>query len=167
MKSAPEIMVTIGPTLETPEDIRRAVEAGARWFRLPCGYRQRPHVQNAQDIRRIAAETGIPLQLLLDLPSSRPRTGKMEELRLEIGARVLFWDSEMRHRSARGSGSRRDSLAGAAGTCSTRSHRGNRVWFCDGRLEFIAEEVRGDVRARPVGSRAHSVEDLELDLSSR
>src|SRR5215475_7015252 len=81
----PEVMATIGPTLEKPEDLRRAIEAGARWFRLPCGYRQRPHVQNARDIREAAQQTGIPVQLLLDLPSSRPRTGSMHELRLNVG----------------------------------------------------------------------------------
>lgn len=68
MKRVPEIMVTIGPTLEKAEDLARAVEAGARWFRLPCGYRQRPHVENAQCIRDVGAECGIRLQLLLDLP---------------------------------------------------------------------------------------------------
>ena len=28
MKQVPEVMATIGPTLEKPEDLRRAVEAG-------------------------------------------------------------------------------------------------------------------------------------------
>jgi pyruvate kinase/thymidylate kinase len=144
MKRAPEIMVTIGPTLETAEDIRRAVEAGARWFRLPCGYRQRPHVQNAQDIRQIAAETGVPLQLLLDLPSSRPRTGKMEELRLEIGARVLFWDSENSLAPPDESDIVPIPLPGLHGLLD-KIRRGNRVWFCDGRLQFIAEEVRDNM----------------------
>jgi pyruvate kinase/thymidylate kinase len=144
MKRAPEIMVTIGPTLESPEDIRRAVEAGARWFRLPCGYRQRPHVQNAQDVRRIAAETCVPLQLLLDLPSSRPRTGKMEELRLEIGARVLFWDSEQLTAPPAEKDVAPIPLPGLQGLLDKISC-GNRVWFCDGRLEFVADEVRGDV----------------------
>jgi pyruvate kinase len=144
MKSVPEIMVTIGPTLETPEDIRRAVEAGARWFRLPCGYRQRPHVQNAQDIRRIAEEMGIPLQLLLDLPSSRPRTGKMEEMRLEIGTRVMFWDSDCATAPPEEAGIAAIPLPGLQGLLS-KIDCGHRVWFCDGRLEFLAEEVRDDV----------------------
>ena len=75
----PEIMATIGPTLEKLEDLRRAIEAGARWVRLPCGYRQRPHVENARAARAAAIETGPPIQLLLDLPSSRPRTGTMQD----------------------------------------------------------------------------------------
>ena len=94
MKQVPEIMATIGPTLEKPEDLRRAVEAGARWFRLPCGYRQRPHLENARDIRAVAAEVDVPVRLLLDLPSSRPRTGAMKDLQLEVGARILLWDSQ-------------------------------------------------------------------------
>src|ERR1022692_2672586 len=41
----PDVMATIGPTLEKPADLHQAIEAGARWFRLPCGYRRRPLVQ--------------------------------------------------------------------------------------------------------------------------
>jgi len=33
-------MATLGPTLEKENDIRQAIEAGVRWVRLPCGYRQ-------------------------------------------------------------------------------------------------------------------------------
>src|SRR5689334_16564504 len=87
-------MATVGPTLETPDDLLRAIEAGARWFRLPCGYRQRPHVRDAQSVLSAAAQANTKVQLLLDLPSSRPRTGSMEELRLNPGDRVLFWDPQ-------------------------------------------------------------------------
>ena len=62
----PDVMATIGPTLEKPVDLRRAIEAGARWFRFPCGYRQRPHLENASAVRTAAAQLGIPVQLLLD-----------------------------------------------------------------------------------------------------
>ena len=66
----PEIMATIGPTLEKREDLRQAFEAGVRWIRLPCGYRQRPHVENARVARAASEDAGIPIQLLLDLPFS-------------------------------------------------------------------------------------------------
>ena len=78
----PEIMATVGPTLEQPEDLSRAIAAGALWFRLPCGYRQRPHLENAKAIRAAVGLTGPQIKLLLDLPSSRPRTGTMQELKL-------------------------------------------------------------------------------------
>ncbi|MGA2256125.1 MAG: pyruvate kinase [Thermoguttaceae bacterium] len=143
MKQVPEIMATIGPTLEKPEDLRKAVEAGARWFRLPCGYRQRPHLENARDIRAVAAEVDVPVRLLLDLPSSRPRTGAMKDLQLETGARILLWDS---HRQAEP-----PVEAGAVSVPLPQLHGlldkiapCHRVWFCDARLEFIVEDVRGD-----------------------
>ena len=72
--------------------IGQAIEAGVRWVRLPCGYRQRPHVENARAARAAAAQAGQPIQLLLDLPSSRPRTGTMQDLCLAVGDKVLFLD---------------------------------------------------------------------------
>src|SRR5579859_1718256 len=87
-------MATIGPTLEKPEDLTNAIQAGARWFRLPCGYRQRPHLENSRALRSASHATNVPIQLLLDLPSSRPRTGTMQEARLAIGQQALFWDPE-------------------------------------------------------------------------
>lgn len=148
MMRVPEIMVTIGPTLEKPEDLRRAVEAGTRWFRLPCGYRQRPHLQNAQCVRTVAAECGVRVELLLDLPSSRPRTGKMEDAHLEIGAKVMFWDPERMAVAPAESDAVSVPLPGLEGLIDKIAPE-HRIWFCDGRLEFVAEEVQGDcVRAR-------------------
>ncbi len=133
-------MATIGPTLERPEDLRRAVEAGVRWFRLPCGYRQRPHVQNARDIRAVAAEVDFPVRLLLDLPSSRPRTGTMNNLTLDVGARILLWDSHRESEPPLETGvafvplPKLNNLVGKIAP-------GHRVWFCDARLEFTVEEI--------------------------
>jgi pyruvate kinase/thymidylate kinase len=143
VKQVPEIMATIGPTLEKIEDLRRAVEAGTRWFRLPCGYRQRPHLENARDIRAVAAEVDFPVRLLLDLPSSRPRTGAMKDLQLEAGARVLLWDSQRQAEPPVEAGAASvplPQLQGLLGKIAT----GHRIWFCDARLEFVVDEVRGD-----------------------
>ena len=136
-------MATVGPTLERPEDLRRAIEEGARWFRLPCGYRQRPHVENARAVRAAATQAGVPVQLLLDLPSSRPRTGPMEELRLAVGDRILIWDSEVISQPP----ASRDGLAavplpGLDGL-QAKLAPNHGMWFCDGRLRFVVEEVHG------------------------
>jgi pyruvate kinase len=143
MFRTPEIMATLGPTLETPDDLCRAIEAGARWFRLPCGYRQRPHVDNARAVRSAAAACGRRVQLLLDLPSSRPRTGKMEELRPEPGLKVRFREAPAETASPDGSGRRTLPLPGLSGLLG-KIRRGHRLWFCDGRLEFRVDEVDGD-----------------------
>jgi pyruvate kinase len=137
----PEVMATIGPTLEKPIDLHRAIEAGARWFRFPCGYRQRPHLENARAVRAVAAEVGIPVQLLLDLPSSRPRTGQMQELRLSVGQRVLFWDPEVTDTVL---GSEPVALIPLPGLVELlpKLRLQHRMWFCDGRLSFLVEELQ-------------------------
>jgi pyruvate kinase len=138
----PEIMATVGPTLEKPEDLVLAIETGARWFRFPCGYRQRPHVENVRSVRTAAAQVGIPVQLLLDLPSSRPRTGSMPELRLAVGDHVLFWDPEV---SSQAPGPGEDSatavpLPGLTELLDKLAPKQG-MWFCDGRLKFVVERV--------------------------
>jgi len=132
----PEIMATIGPTLEKENDLVRAIEAGARWFRLPCGYRQRPHVENAQTVRAAAAKTGLPVKLILDLPSSRPRTGKMEEVRLAPGNEVVFWDPGVPGAAPAQNGAIPVPLPGLADVLP-KLESGQRMWFCDGRLRFV------------------------------
>ena len=136
----PEVMAIIGPILEKPEDLQRAIQAEARWFRLPCGYRQRPHVQNARDAKAAASGLGIPVQLLADLPSSRPRTGGMQELRLSLGDHVLFWDPEVAAATPTQNGSAPVPLPGLSEFIHKLIPR-QRMWFCDGRLRFVVDEV--------------------------
>jgi pyruvate kinase len=135
----PEIMATVGPTLEKPEDLQSAIQAGARWFRLPCGYRQRPHLENSRSIRSASRLAGVPVHLLLDLPSSRPRTGTMPEAKISVGQKALFWDPEdggapaqngILHVPLPGL----NALIGKLKAC-------HRMWFCDGRLSFVIEEL--------------------------
>lgn len=136
----PEIMATIGPTLEKREDLFQAIQAGVRWVRLPCGYRQRPHVENPRAARAAAADAGQPVQLLLDLPSSRPRTGAMQDLNLEVGDTVLFWDPEISADTPRKNGARPVPLPGLR-ELTTRLAPTQRILFCDGRLTFVVDKL--------------------------
>jgi len=136
----PEIMATLGPTLEKQEDLRRAIEAGVRWIRLPCGYRQRPHVENARSARAAATESGVPVQLLLDLPSSRPRTGTMKDLQLAPGESVLFWDPEATADAPGKNGAWPVPLPGLKELVDKVAPK-HRMWFCDGRLNFQVDGI--------------------------
>ncbi len=140
-------MATIGPTLEKQEDLRHAIAAGVRWVRLPCGYRQRPHVENARAARAAATQVGQPIQLLLDLPSSRPRTGVMEELNLTIGDKVVFWDPEHTTEAPAKNCARPVPLPGMH-ELTDKLAPSHRILFCDGRLVFVVDELQnGFVRA--------------------
>lgn len=136
-------MATVGPTLEKAEDLRRAIQMGAKWFRLPCGYRQRSHTENALAVRAASAEAGTPVQLLLDLPSSRPRTGTMQELRLAVGDCVLFWDPEVAASAPGQNGVIPVPLPGLSELLGELKAN-QRMWFCDGRLNFVVDERRDD-----------------------
>ena len=136
-------MATIGPTLEHHEDLSRAIAAGARWFRLPCGYRQRPHIENAKTIRSAASQTSLSIKLLLDLPSSRPRTGTMQELKLAVGDRALFWDPEQPGGEPLANGIPHVPLPGLAALLPKLQVR-HRMWFCDGRLSFIIHQLEAN-----------------------
>src|SRR5271170_4609260 len=131
-------MATLGPTMEKHDDLRQAIEAGVRWVRLPCGYRQRPHVENARAARAAANQAGLPIQLLLDLPSSRPRTGTMQDLQLALGDKVLFWDPEATNETPVKNGAWPVPLPGL-GELMDKLAPNHRMWFCDGRLNFVVD----------------------------
>jgi pyruvate kinase len=133
--------------MEKEDDIRQAIEAGVRWVRLPCGYRQRPHVKNAQSALAAAKQAGQPIQLLLDLPSSRPRTGVMEDLNLALGDKVVFWDSEADTHSPVKNGAQPVPLPGLR-ELAGKIIPSHRILFCDGRLTFVVDELQnGFVKA--------------------
>lgn len=139
----PDIMATVGPTLEKEEDLLLAIEAGARWFRFPCGYRQRPHLENARAVRAASHRAGISVQILLDLPSSRPRTGSMPELRLAPGAKVIFKEPVEGHPEIPANGVHLVPLPGLSELLPKMLPH-QRLWFCDGRVRFLIDEVRSD-----------------------
>jgi len=139
--NVPEIMATLGPTLEKQEDLRQAIEAGVRWVRLPCGYRQRPHLENARAARAAAIQAGLPIQLLLDLPSSRPRTGTMPDLQLTAGDKVLFWDPEVATEAPWKNGAWPVPLPGLRELLDKLAPN-HRMLFCDGRLIFGVDGFR-------------------------
>ena len=138
--SVPSVMATLGPTMEKPEDLEQAVLAGVGWFRLPCGYRQRPHVENARTARAAAQAAGQSVHLLLDLPSSRPRTGTMPELNVKPGDPIVFWDAESSADAPTLSGHTLVPLPGLLELLPQISP-GHRMWFCDGRLNFVVDRV--------------------------
>ena len=86
------ILATVGPTLETKEQFVAAIRAGASNFRLHMGHRDRDHRGDLRRIVAAGAEVGCAVQVLLDFPSSRPRTGRMAPRRIAVGDRLTLVD---------------------------------------------------------------------------
>jgi len=68
-----DIIATIGPTLETFDDISKAVSKGVNTFRLGLGYRSRDTISLIKTIREVEKAINKQILVMVDLPSSRPR----------------------------------------------------------------------------------------------
>lgn len=134
---AMEIMATIGPTLETAQDIAAAIDAGAGWFRLPTGYRGRDHVAHALLVRDVAGRKGVSVRILFDLPSERLRLGRIDPCNVTPGIELSFAEPGVAFREAIEVPGL-DKLRGAIAP-------GHRVLALDGRIVLRVLEFRAGV----------------------
>lgn len=88
------IVASVGRTLCSEAALRDAVTAGAYCFRLALGLRDRDPVEDFQRVRAAASEVGHAAQVLLDLPASRPRVGRMTPRTFKAGDTVWVVDAE-------------------------------------------------------------------------
>lgn len=90
-----KIMATAGPTLQTKKDFEKAMEMGVTEYRIHMGLRDRDFYSYFVNIREAEKTTKKKVEVLLDLPSSRPRIGKMQERMITVGEIVRFCDSNL------------------------------------------------------------------------
>ncbi len=84
-----KILATLGPASSTPELIRQLFDAGADVFRLNFSHGEHEdHRERYDAIRRIEAETGRPIGILMDLQGPKLRIGSFAggAVELEDGA---------------------------------------------------------------------------------
>lgn len=83
--SETRVVVSLGPTLSSPDDIAAAIELGAE-FRQPFGYRVQDHFGQFGIVKAAREKLGVTADVYVDLPSERPRVGVIEgELVLRPG----------------------------------------------------------------------------------
>lgn len=74
-----KIVATLGPATDTPEQIRKLVEAGADVFRLNASHgTQEDHARRIRMVRQVEEELGIHIGILLDLQGPKIRLGTFE-----------------------------------------------------------------------------------------
>ena len=78
-----DIIATIGPTLETFDDISKAIQKGVTTFRLGFGYRSRDQVFLIKTIRNVEKSINKKIFIMVDLPSSRPRINSDTEIKIK------------------------------------------------------------------------------------
>ena len=75
-----KIVATIGPATESPEQLRRLIEAGASTFRLNFSHGDHSeHAARISTIRKVAAEMGVHIGILQDLQGPKIRLGRFKD----------------------------------------------------------------------------------------
>ena len=87
-----KIVATVGPASDSPDMIRRLIEAGVNVVRLNFSHgTQQSHGEAIGRIRAAASELDMPIAVLQDLQGPRIRIGELanhEPVELTAGARV-------------------------------------------------------------------------------
>ncbi len=126
-----KIVATLGPATDTPEQIRKLVEAGADTFRLNASHvTQEDHARRIRMVREIETEMGQHIGLLLDLQGPKIRLGTFEG-----GGTTLVSGTQFRITT--------EPVPGTASRASTTYKDfvgdvvpGNRVLLADGTVEL-------------------------------
>ncbi len=80
-----KIVATLGPASETPETVRRLLEAGVDVFRLNASHGSNEfRAQKIKLVRELAKELGVHTGILLDLQGPKIRLGVFEEGRCKL-----------------------------------------------------------------------------------
>jgi pyruvate kinase len=87
-----KIVCTLGPASEDPAVLTAMVAAGMRIARINCSHGSaEEHAERITLVRRISADTGVPLAVLYDLSGPKIRTGDMTEpVMLEAGKEFVL-----------------------------------------------------------------------------
>ncbi|MDQ1433413.1 MAG: pyruvate kinase, partial [Actinomycetota bacterium] len=88
-----KIVATVGPATSRPESMRALLAAGADVVRLNAAHASAHlHVEHAALARKMAAELGRFVGVLVDLPGPKMRTGPVvdDEIQLDAGAEIVL-----------------------------------------------------------------------------
>ena len=126
-----KIVATLGPASDTPEQIRRLIEAGADVFRLNASHGTlEEHRRRAAAVRQVASSVGVHAGVLLDLQGPKIRLGEFEGggCRLETGGRFTLTTEPVLGNAERASMS--------YGLLPREERPGDRTLLADGAVEL-------------------------------
>jgi pyruvate kinase len=134
-----KIVGTIGPATNSPEMLKKIVEAGLNVARLNFSHgTHEDHDKVLKELRRISKEESAPLSLLQDLQGPKIRISKVkngsiflnDEQQIIITTKKLIGDEKI--------------LSTDFMSLPNDVKKGTHILLDDGNLEFIVEKVDGD-----------------------
>jgi pyruvate kinase len=141
-----KIVATIGPATESADGIRTLIEAGVNIVRINMSHGDRPgHARVIERVRAGAAQSGVPVGIMLDLSGPKIRTG-----RLKNGQAELVTGSEARIVGTEIEGTA-DRFSAGYPRIAEDVHSGDRILIGDGEIELkVLDSAGGEVRARVI-----------------
>lgn len=136
-----KIVATIGPASDSPELVRKLIQAGVAVFRLNFSHGTlEDHARRVSTIRAAAKELGQPIAILGDLQGPKIRVGVLpaEGITLEAGQDVVF--TPPGRESACSAASKAACLPSGFDRLATDVHPGDRVLINDGIIRLLAIE---------------------------
>ncbi|HYO82409.1 MAG TPA: pyruvate kinase [Bryobacteraceae bacterium] len=130
-----KIVATLGPASDSPETIRRLIEAGVDVFRLNASHgTQDEHGQRIRNVREISNSMGVHIGVLLDLQGPKIRLGTFTGggVKLTGGSRFTLTVEPVEGTAERASTTYKDFVRDV--------ERGNRILLADGTVELCALE---------------------------
>lgn len=86
-----KIVATLGPSSDSPDVIRKLLQAGVNVFRLNASHgTQEDHGKRIQIVRQLSAEMGLHTGILLDLQGPKIRLGTFEGGKCELTTGTRF-----------------------------------------------------------------------------
>lgn len=92
-----KILVTLGPATESPDQIRKLIDAGANIFRLNMSHASHDWCrQVVETIREASEQSGTSVATLIDLQGPSIRTGDVDgKLEISVGCVVEFRNNDL------------------------------------------------------------------------
>jgi pyruvate kinase len=92
-----KIVVTLGPSLDDPEVLKRVIASGADVFRANFSHGSREtHEQRITMVRKLAAEIGKAVAILADLQGPKIRIGRFKNKKIQVKEGQSFvFDTEL------------------------------------------------------------------------
>lgn len=167
-----KIVCTIGPASRAPEMLRQLILAGMNVARLNFSHGdQEFHGENIARIRRISAEIGQPVAILVDLQGPKLRVGNLglgkEGIPLSIGQEIILTARPIVGHGVEENGEIAQ-IPLQYSSLPDEVHPGDRIFIDDGLLEVQVHEIEAtDIRCRVItGGLLKSNKGLNLPNAS-
>ena len=137
--SQTKIVATLGPASDKSEKIRELIAAGVDVFRINAAHGDRDgHQRRLDTVRRISAELGQPVAVLVDLAGPKIRLGELPggQIECSLGDQLRF---------IRGTAAAPGELTTTYAPLIDELSLGDRVMLADGIVSLVVEQSHRDV----------------------